>query len=124
MWLNRQQKYMLLAPKGAAVQNIGCRTMYSALHNHNHHQDFHEKELLQIQTVIIDKISMVSAALSQISIIITLLLGINIIVAGDLAQLPSAGSILFYNMALILPSISLSTTETLFLSNTRPPSII
>ena len=108
-WLkSHKQKYMLLAPTGVAAQNIGGRTIHSALRLSQSpsgfqslalHNPVFKKELLQIQTIIIDEISMVSAALlnfvSQLFANIhsndIAFGGINIIVAGDLAQLPPVG---------------------------------
>ena len=88
-WLKfHKQKYMLLVPTGVAAQKVGGCTIYSALRLSQSpsgfqslalHNPVFKKELLQIQTIIINVISMVSAALLnnhlQISITITLPLG-------------------------------------------------
>ncbi|CAG8587541.1 9238_t:CDS:1 [Cetraspora pellucida] len=97
-------KYLLLAPIGVAANNINNKTIYSELNimNSNILQtsifQFNEKlkELQQIQTIIIDKTSIVSVLLftfiSDIFIHIhknTLTFdAVNVIVSGDLAQLP------------------------------------
>jgi hypothetical protein len=101
----KRSKYLLLAPTGVASQNIGGQTIHSALRIHESHNGFqtlafHDyeffKKLQQIDTIIIDEISMVSATLfsfisemfSVIQQVTIAFGGLNIIVAGDLAQLP------------------------------------
>ena len=97
--------YLLLAPTGVAATTIGGETIHSALRIHetlNGFQSlaFHDYEffnyLKTIHTLIIDEISMVSSALfSFISDMFSVIQqqtiafgGINVIVVGDLAQLP------------------------------------
>ena len=105
-WLNLSKaKYLLLAPTGVAAQNIGGVTIHSALritqsesgyHTLIHHDPEIKKMLLNIQTIIIDEISMVSASLFTFIANLFAKLhendvafgGINVIVVGDLAQLP------------------------------------
>jgi hypothetical protein len=101
---NKRSKYLLLAPTGVAAQNIGSQTIHSALRIHETSNGFQTlafydyeffKNLQQIDTLIIDEISMVSAALfsfisDMFSVIQqkTIAFGrLNIIVVGDLAQL-------------------------------------
>ncbi|CAG8600583.1 13969_t:CDS:2 [Cetraspora pellucida] len=100
------RNYLLLAPTGIAAQNISGSTIHSALqiiHDKYGFQTlaFHDRELnnslLQINTLIIDEISMVSGQfLTYISELFESLhknnnpfRGINVILVGDLAQLPS-----------------------------------
>ncbi|CAB5180965.1 unnamed protein product [Rhizophagus irregularis] len=95
----------ILAPTGVASQNIGGQTIHSALRiremqNGFQTLAFHDyeffKNLQQIDTLIIDEISMVSAALlSFISEMFSVIQqttiafgGLNVIIVGDLAQLP------------------------------------
>jgi PIF1-like helicase len=102
---SKRSKYLLLAPTGVAAQNIGGQTIHSALRIHETLNGFQTlafydpefyKYLQQINTIIIDEISMVSNKLfSFISEMFSILKqttiafgGLNVIVAGDLAQLP------------------------------------
>jgi hypothetical protein len=97
--------YLLLAPTGVAATNIGGQTIHSALRIHETFNGFqslafydHEffEYLKTIHTLIIDEISMVSSALfSFISDMFSVIQqqtiafgGLNVIVVGDLAQLP------------------------------------
>lgn len=98
-------KYLLLAPTGVAATTIGGETIHSALRIRETFGAFqslafydHEffESLKTIDTLIIDEISMVSSALfSFISDMFSVIQqqtiafgGLNIIVVGDLAQLP------------------------------------
>lgn len=102
---DKRSKYLLLAPTGVAAQNIGGQTIHSALRIRETLNGFQTlapydyeffKSLQQIDTIIIDEISMVSAALfSFISDMFSIIKqqtiafgGLNVIVVGDLAQLP------------------------------------
>jgi hypothetical protein len=102
---NKKSKYLLLAPTGVAAANIRGETIHSALRIQESSSGFqtlifHDYEyfkiLKSINTIIIDEISMVSAALfsfisNMFSIIqqqTTAFGGLNVIVIGDLAQLP------------------------------------
>jgi len=105
-WLDQHKnRYLLLAPTGVAAQNIGGFTIHSALRITQSESGFQtlayydsefKNELLKIQTIIIDEISMVSASLftfianmfGRIHENDMAFGGINIIVVGDLAQLP------------------------------------
>jgi len=110
---NKRSKYLLLAPTVVAAQNIGGQTIHSALRIHETCSGFqtlasydHEffKDLKQIDTIIIDEISMVSAALfsfisdmfSDIQQKTIAFGGLNIIVVGDLAQLPPVTGLQVY----------------------------
>ena len=101
----KRSNYLLLAPTGVAAQNIGGQTIHSALRIHETLSGFqslafhdHEffKTLQAIDTLIFDEISMISAQLfSFISDMFSIIQqqtiafgGLNIIVVGDLAQLP------------------------------------
>ena len=94
-----------MAPTGVAAQNIGGETIHSALRIHETLGKFQSlafydieffKTLKKIDTLIFDEISMVSAKLfSFISDMFSIIQqqtiafgGINIVVVGDLAQLP------------------------------------
>jgi hypothetical protein len=68
----RKEKYLLLALTGVAAQNIGGRTIHSALHIRGSHRTYltlaHEDpDLLQSlkasSSIVIDEVSMVSAEL-------------------------------------------------------------
>jgi len=102
---NRSSTYLLLAPTGVAAQNIGGQTIHSALHITSTHESFRTRAytdkdlntyLKKVDTIILDETSMISAELFDfISNIFANLHnnaipfgGINIIAAGDLAQLP------------------------------------
>ncbi|GET00557.1 AAA family ATPase [Rhizophagus clarus] len=89
---NKRSKYLLLAPTGVMSQNIGGQTIHSALRirkmqNGFQTLAFHDyeffKNLQQIDTLIIDEISMVSAAL----------------LIGDLAQLPPVTGLPVYKLS-------------------------
>ena len=105
MLAQRCLNYLLLAPTGVAAQNIGERTIHSELRIVSAPEGFYTQAyadedlkncLRTIDTIIIDEISMVSAELFDfISGIFALLHsnaiafgGINVIVVGNLAQLP------------------------------------
>ena len=98
-------KYLLIAPTGVAAQNVGGKTIHSALHIRNtqtyfetlsHYNEQQQNELKQIKTLIIEEVSMVSSKLLPF---ISLLFakvhkntipfgGIPTLLVGDLAQLP------------------------------------
>jgi len=97
--------YLLLAPTGVAATTIGGETIHSALRIREAFGGFQSlafydhdffKSLKTINTLIIDEISMVSSALfSFISDMFSVIQqqtiafgGLNVIVVGDLAQLP------------------------------------
>ena len=101
----RSQPYLLIAPTGIATQNVGGTTIHSELHISSIHAGFLtwayidnelRTSLKKIDTIIIEEISMVSAELLDfISNMFANLHnnalafgGINVIVVGDLAQLP------------------------------------
>jgi len=98
-------KYLLIAPTGVAAQNVGGKTIHSALHIKNtqtyfetlsHYNEQQENELRQIKALIIEEVSMVSSKLlSFISLLFAKIYknstpfgGIPTLLAGDLAQLP------------------------------------
>jgi hypothetical protein len=106
-WLkvSKKENYLLLAPTGIAADNIGGQTIHSALRLSQSESGFQslvfydtsfKKHLQQITTIIIDEISMVCASLltflanmfAHIHGTTMAFGGINIIVVGDLAQLP------------------------------------
>ncbi|GES98056.1 AAA family ATPase [Rhizophagus clarus] len=90
---NKHSNYLLLTPTGIAATNIGAFNDYDFL-----------KFLKTIDTLIIDEISMVSNALfSFISDMFSIIQqqtiafgGLNVIVVGDLAQLPSVTGLPVY----------------------------
>jgi chromosomal replication initiation ATPase DnaA len=102
---NNRSKYLLIAPTEVAAQNIGGSTIHSSLRILStqtnfytlafHNNDFKDK-LKIINTLIIEEVSMVSAELLEfISNMFATIHnntlafgGINVIVVGDLAQLP------------------------------------
>lgn len=99
------KNFLLMAPTGVAAVNIQGQTIHSALRIWSHSgryqtlaftdQEF-KQELRKIDTIIIDEISMVQASLltfisemfSGIHQIFAPFGGINVILIGDLAQLP------------------------------------
>jgi hypothetical protein len=102
---NRNVKYLLMAPTGVAAQNVGGKTIHSALHIRNtqtyfetlsNYNEQQQKELSQIKAIIIEEVSMVSSILlSFISQIFAKIHknpisfgGIPTLLIGDLAQLP------------------------------------
>ena len=102
---NRRSKFLLLAPTGVAAQNIGGTTIHSELSITSTQGGFQTRafvntelntRLKKVETIIIDEISMVSAELLDfISNIFARIHnnalpfgGINVIVVGDLYQLP------------------------------------
>jgi len=115
-WINSQNKtYLLTAPTGVAAQNIGGQTIHSALRLTQSGSGYQslafydlefKKKLQSIQILIIEEISMVSAALFNfISNLFARIHnsdiafgGICVIVVGDLAQLPPVkGEFVFYS---------------------------
>ena len=113
-WLNlHKNRYLLLAPTGVVAQNIGGFTIHSALRITQsesgfqtlacHNPEF-KSELLKIQTLIIDEISMVSASLftfmanmfGRIHENDMAFGGINIIVVGDLAHFLQLEHLLYF----------------------------
>jgi DNA replication protein DnaC len=101
----KRSNYLLLAPTGVAATNIRGETIHSALRLHEslggfQSLAFHDYEFFKflktIDTLIIDEISMVSSKLfSFISDMFSIIQqstiafgGLNVIVVGDLAQLP------------------------------------
>lgn len=107
------RNYLLMAPTGIAAQNIGGSTIHSALRIASNERGFHtlafhddelNNFLLQIDTLIIDEVSMVSGQLlTYISELFEFLHknnnpfgGINIILVGDLAQLPAVSGSSIY----------------------------
>jgi len=105
MLKSKKSKYLLMAPTGIAANNINGTTIHSQLRILStangyktlvqHDKNF-ENELKLIDTIIIEEVSMVSSILfSFISDIFARIHqnsiafgGINVIVVGDLAQLP------------------------------------
>jgi len=116
-WLNKSKKrnYLLMAPTGIASENIGGQTIHSTLrlaHSASGFQSlaFYDKDfqkfLSKIETLIIDEVSMVSGPLltyisnlfAQIHGNSIAFGGINVILVGDLAQLPPVrGLSVFYS---------------------------
>jgi ATP-dependent exoDNAse (exonuclease V) alpha subunit len=101
----RRSNYLLLAPTGVAAQNIGGKTIHSELrvvttrggfYTRAHTDNELKTRLKKVDTLIIEEISMVSADLldfisnlfANLHNNATPFGGINIIVVGDLAQLP------------------------------------
>ncbi|EXX50623.1 PIF1-like helicase domain-containing protein [Rhizophagus irregularis DAOM 181602=DAOM 197198] len=116
MLTQSSHSFILLAPTGVAAQNVGGFTIHSALHIISARGSFFTRayvdnelrvSLKRITTIIIEKISMVSADLLDfISNMFTNLHnndlafgGINVIVVGDLAQLPSINNHLVFRAA-------------------------
>jgi ATP-dependent DNA helicase PIF1 len=102
---SKNQDYLLMAPTGVAAQNIGGHTIHSLLRIHSQGSSYQTlafsnielyQKLKNISTIIIDEISMVSSTLfTYISELFAYIHhnaypfgGINVIVLGDLAQLP------------------------------------
>ena len=116
-WLKKTKKpnYLLMAPTGVAAQKIGGMTIHSALRLTQSHSGFKslafydedfKKTLLKVQTIIIDEISMVSNTLFTFLADMFARIhgndlafgGINVIVIGDLAQLPPVRALsVFYS---------------------------
>lgn len=110
---NKHSNYLLIAPTGVAAQNVGGNTIHADLRLVSTPTGFHtlafydnefKEKLKKIDTIIIEEISMVSAELFEfISNMFATIHnntiafgGINIIVVGDLAQLPPiTGSLIF-----------------------------
>jgi len=109
----KKSNYLLLAPTGVAAQIIGGQTIHSALRIHEtlygfQSLAFHDHEFFEIlkaiDTLIFDEISMVSAQLfSFISDMFSIIQqqtiafgGLNIIIVGDLAQLPPVTGLPIY----------------------------
>ncbi|CAJ0888164.1 14006_t:CDS:2, partial [Entrophospora sp. SA101] len=104
-FLELNKNFLLMAPTGVAAVNIQGQTIHSALRIWSHggryqtlafaDQEFNQ-ELRKIDTIIIDEVSMVQASLltfisemfSGIHQIFAPFGGINVILIGDLAQLP------------------------------------
>ena len=101
----QKREFLLMAPTGVAAQNIGGKTIHSALRIKSTNGSFtnlictHQEDiqnLLKISAIIIDEISMVSAELLQyISSIFSQIKsnsipfgGVPVLLLGDLAQLP------------------------------------
>ena len=101
----RNVKYLLMAPTGVAAQNVGGKTIHSALHIKNtptyfetlsHYNEQQKRELSQIKAIIIEEVSMVSSTLlsfisllfAKINKVTTPFGGIPTLLIGDLAQLP------------------------------------
>jgi ATP-dependent exoDNAse (exonuclease V) alpha subunit len=99
------RKYLLMAPTGVAAQNIGGHTIHSSLRIRSCGSSYQtlvftdqllNQDLKNINTLIIEEVSMVSSKLfPYISQIFSYIHhnpepfgGINVIVIGDLAQLP------------------------------------
>jgi DNA replication protein DnaC len=110
---NKNQEYLLMAPTGVAAQNIGGHTIHSLLRIHSYGSSYQTlafsdsqfyQYLKSIKTLIIDEISMVSSTLfnyisqmfSYIHHNVQPFGGINVIVLGDLAQLPPVENIPVY----------------------------
>jgi hypothetical protein len=102
---SKKSNYLLMAPTGIAANNINGQTIHSQLRILStangyktlaYHDKNFENELKLIDTIIIDEISMVSSTLlsfisdmfAKIHQNSTAFGGINVIVIGDLAQLP------------------------------------
>ena len=101
----RNMNYLLMAPTGVAAQNVGGKTIHSALHIRNtqtyfetlsHYNEQQQKELSQIKAIIIEEVSIVSSILlSYISQLFAKIHkkqipfgGIPTLLIGDIAQLP------------------------------------
>jgi ATP-dependent exoDNAse (exonuclease V) alpha subunit len=103
--IEKNTKYLLMAPTGVAAKNVNGQTIHSALHIRNtqtyfetlsHYNDQQRKELSQIKAIIIEEVSMVSSIL--LSFISSLFAkihknsvpfgGIPTLLIGDIAQLP------------------------------------
>jgi Cdc6-like AAA superfamily ATPase len=102
---NTGSKFLLMAPTGIAAQNIGGTTIHSNLritstqsgfHSLAFHDNEFKQKLKEIETIIIEEVSMVSSQLFDfISDMFSAIHdnnlafgGINVVVVGDLAQLP------------------------------------
>jgi len=118
MLKSKKLDYLLLAPTGVAAQNVGGKTIHSALRirqtsSHHYQTLLMESEssiqaLLQIMVIIIDEISMVS---SELFLFLSNLFGslhknnkvfggIPVLVVGDLLQLsPVNGEHVFFSPA-------------------------
>lgn len=101
----RHSNYLLLAPTGVAAQNVGGMTIHSALHITSTSGGFRTQaytnrdlndRLKRVDTIIFEEVSMVSAELLDFTSNLFASLhnnalpfgGVNVIVVGDLAQLP------------------------------------
>ncbi len=102
---NQNKKYLLMAPTGVAAKNINGQTLHAALHIRNtqnyfetlsHYNIQQRQELSQVEVIIIDEVSMVSASLltfvsslfAKTKVIPVPFGGIPTLLIGDLAQLP------------------------------------
>ncbi len=102
---NNRSNYLLMAPTGVAAQNVGGTTIHSNLrivstqtgyHTLSFYDNEFKNKLKAVDTIIIDEVSMVSAQLFEFmsNMFATIhnntlaFSGINVIVVGDLAQLP------------------------------------
>jgi len=115
-WLKSQgRSFLLTAPTGVSAQTVGGFTLHSALRLSQSESGYHtlafhdpdfKKYLQTIQTLIIEEVSMVSASLldflsnmfARIHNSDIAFGGINVILVGDLAQLPPVrGEYVFYS---------------------------
>jgi len=135
---SKNKKYLLLAFTGVAAQNVGGRTIHSAMkirfHGGNYEtlvytNDNDESDLKEIDTILIDEISMVDGALftflsntfTRIHKNNLIFGGIPTLVIGDLAQLPPINPHYVFRSQ-ILSSISNYTSKTTRRSQILPHS--